>query len=218
MPTRPAGLFDIFDSLDFISIEAVASWLKPYPQIEQLGNYLANRILYPQTLPMSETEMKIDLAILREALKMSLPQKNVLLGGNPFLNVTLRKIMIPAKFLDFIPDLKTLTWIFIDGLLTGRVRRDFFSDVWTVVLSDDSDEVIGSVILPQFEGNGSEMNLTVSDKTFKISPGSLSIIPCPKDRCEIAYSLHKGKVLGKQTNVIEIYGGKLGLVIDGREA
>lgn len=220
--TKLTGLFDSFDNLDQIPIENIASWLKPVPNLIQLENYLANKILYPQTLPLTETDMKIDLAILRETLRINGPKpgpgkNNPLLGDNPFLNITLRKVLIPQRFLTFVPDLKTLTWAFVDALLLNRRRQDFFWDLWTVVLTDDTDEIIGSILLPQFIGENSVMELSLSGKTYKIGPGSLTVIPCPKDRCEIAYKFNQGKILGKEENAVEIYGGKLGLMIDGRK-
>lgn len=216
-----SGLFDSFDNLDQIPIENISSWLKVVPNLIQLENYLANKILYPQTLPLTETDMKIDLAILREALringpKLNLGKNNPLLGDNPFLNITLRKILIPQRFLTFVPGLISITWAFVDGLLLNRRKEDFFWDLWTVVLTDDTDEIVGSILLPQFIGESGVMELSLSSKTYKIRPGSLTVIPCPKDRCEIAYKFNQGKILGKEENAVEIYGGKLGLMIDGR--
>lgn len=217
----PTALFDSFDNLDQITIENIASWLKPVPNLIQLENYLANKILYPQTLPLTESDMKIDLAILREALringpKLNLGKNNPLLGDNPFLNITLRKILIPQRFLTFVPDLISISWAFVDALLLNRRKEDFFWDLWTVVVTDDTDEIVGSILLPQFMGEGGVMELKLLGKIIKIRPGSLVVIPCPKDRCEIAYKFNQGKILGKQENAVEIYGGKLGLMIDGR--
>ncbi|MBU1000461.1 hypothetical protein KKE78_03655 [Patescibacteria group bacterium] len=220
MPIVPISLFNSFDDLDQISIEAVSSWLKPTPQLIQLKNYLANKILYPQSLPMTKQDMQIDLAILREALKMNVlrgvQKTNALLGDNSFLNTTLRKILIPSRFLDFVPNLAVLTTVFIDALLLNRARKDWFQDIWTIVLTGNDDEIVGSVILPQFEDQKALMSCRLLGKNYEIRPGNLAVLPCLKDRCEIGYRLHKGKVLGKEANAIEIYGGKLGLVIDGR--
>ncbi|MBI2196925.1 hypothetical protein HYU45_04945 [Candidatus Daviesbacteria bacterium] len=220
MPKLP-GLFDSFDNLDQISPEDIALGLKPIPQANLLENYLGNRILYPGTLPLTEQDMKIDLSILREALKQTNPKPphqklNALLGDNPFLNTTLRKVLIPVRFLDFVPDLKSLVLTFIDALLLGRERQDFFEDLWTIVLTDDIDEVAGSLLLPQFDGSSGVMNLRLQGERYEINQGSFKIISCPKERCEIAYKLQKGRMLGKQESAVEIYGGKLGLVVDGR--
>lgn len=215
------GLFGIFDNLDKIPVEAIAFWLKPPPNLIQLENYLANKILYPQTLPLTEYEMKIDLAILREALRINGPKgidkkTNSLLGDNPFLNITLRKLIIPKKFLSFVPNLVSLTWVFVDGLLLDRKKEDWFQDLWTVILSGEVDEVVGSILLPQFEDDSSIMDLNILKKNFKIRPGSLTVIPCPKDRCAISYKFSKGTILGKKESAVEVYGGDLGLMIDGR--
>ena len=213
MPKLP-GLFDSFDNLDQISPEAIAAWLKPVPNLNQLENYLANKILYPQTIPLTERDMQTDLAILREALR----QTAGLLGDNPFLNLTLRKMLVPTRLLNFVPNLGNLVRVFIDAFLINRERKDFFQDLWTIVLTDDVDEVVGSILLPQFDSGGGVINLTVLSKNYLVRQGSLTVIPCPKDRCEIAYELQEGKLLGRQENAFEISGGKLGLVIDGRGA
>lgn len=215
-----SGLFDSFDNLDIIDAASLTVWLKNPPALVQLENYLANRILYPQALPLTDFDMKIDLAILREALRINGPKPGTkegpLLGGNPFLNIVLRKVIIPQKFLNYVPDLVSLTWVFVDGLLLSRKKQDLFEDLWTVVVSNDVDEIVGSILLPQFEGLGDNMLLTIFGKDYKIPAGSLTVVPCYKDRCEIAYKFKKGKILGKSTNALEIYGGKLGLMIDGR--
>lgn len=216
-----AGLFDSFDNLDQIDINSLISWLKNPPQTIQLENYLANKILYPETVPMTEYDMKIDLAILREALRMNGPKQGVqdtnsLLGDNPFLNITLRKILIPERFLRFVPDLASLAWAFVDGLLADRRKLDWFEDLWTIVLIDDTDEIVGSIILPQFTDKNAEMELKILGSNYKIHPGNLSIVPCQKDRCEVGYKVKNGKVLGKDESMLEVYGGKLGILIDGR--
>ena len=181
---------------------------------------MANKILYPQTLPLTDLDMKVDLAILREVLRLNGPKfetkRSPLLGDNPFLNITLRKIIIPERFLHYVSDLVSLTWAFADGLLLNRKKEDWFEDLWTVVVADDIDEIVGSILLPQFGSNRDSMDLILLGKNYKIKAGSLSVVPCPKDRCEIAYKFTTGKVLGKTENAVEVYGGKLGLMIDGR--
>lgn len=208
---KVTGLFDSFRNLDQIPVESIAAWLKNPPQLIQLEDYLANKILYPQTLPLTAYDMQIDLAILREALKVSTSVNN----GNPFLDIKLKKILIPVRFLNFTVDLVNLTWAFIDALLLNSKSKDF-GDLWTVVLTDDTDEIAGSILLPQFAGNAGVMSLKLQSKNYEIRRGSLMVIPCPEDRCEIAYKILNGKVLGKTDSVVEIYGGRLGLMIDGR--
>lgn len=215
-----SGLFDSFDNLDQIDINDLISWLKPAPNPIQLENYLANKILYPQALPLTAQDCQIDLAILREALRLNGPKPadegGPLLGDNPFLNIALRKILIPEKFLRSVPDLTVLTWAFVDGLLLHRKSKDIFEDLWTVVLTDDTDEVVGSVIIAQFAGASDSLDMNVLGKDIRIKAGSLVVLPCPKDRCEISYKFAAGKLLGKKEAALEVYGGRLGLLIDGR--
>src|SRR5438128_9431240 len=109
------GFFDSFDNLGKIDASNLAVWLNPAPQVIRLENYLANRILYPQALPLTASDLQIDLAILREALRLKA-------GASPFLNVQLHKIIIPLNLTNFVPDLRALTWAFIDGLLTNRPK------------------------------------------------------------------------------------------------
>ena len=214
-----SGLFDYFDNLDAIDINSLISWIKSPPQNIQIENYLANKILYPSAIPLTEKDMEIDLAILREALNINGPlnqKQNSFLGENPFLNITLRKIIIPEKFLNYVPDLTTLTWTFVDALLIKRKKEDWFEDVWTVVVSGDSDEIVGTVILPQFSDIKGEMIISILGKNYKIKPGSLIVVPCIKDRCEVGYRLRGAKILGKEESALQLYGGKLGIVIDAR--
>lgn len=213
------GLFDSFDNLDQLNLSDIARWLKPTPNEVNLENYLANKILYPQTLPLSKADLQIDLAILREALRASVPEtkvKSPLWGDNAFLNTTLRKILIPARFLNFVPNLTSLVWAFIDAFLLDRQGQDYFSDLWTIVLTDELDEVVGSLLLPRFEGRGGFLNLKLGNQSYKIPQGSLTVIPCPANRCRIACGFKQGKILGKEQVDLEVYGGRLGLVIDGR--
>lgn len=213
-----SGLFDSFDNLEKINVENVASFLKNPPQLIPLENYLANRILYPQTLPLTEQDLNIDLAILREALKLTIsPSESTFLGENPFFNKTLRKIMIPRRFLNFIPSLAKLTWAFVDVLPFDRTKNDYFEQLWVIELTDDTNETVGSLLLPQFDSGLSTMSVNLLGKSFQVKPGTLLVIPCPKDRCEISYKFDKGKILGKAENALEISGGKLGLMIDGRK-
>ncbi len=214
------GLFDSFYNLNEISVDSLIPWLKNPHNTVQLEDYLANKILYPTTVPVTEFGMKIDLAILREALRMNSPKSDdmggSLLRNNPFLNITLRKIIIPERFLGYVPDLTSVAWAFVDGLLLNRRKGNWFEDIWTVVLVGNIDEIVGTVLLPQFGDTTDNLILTLPGKDYKIKAGSLALVPCPASKYQIAYKFTSGKILGKNLNVLEVYGGKLGLMIDGR--
>lgn len=215
------GLFSRFENLDQIKVEDIARWLKPTPLVTVLEDYIANRILYPTTIPVLSIDTKKDLAILREVLRLYVPtesnqNKTEFSGNSPFINISTRKIIIPESLLEFVPDLTSLVWAFIDGLLYNLLKKDWFEDLWTLILSSKADKVIGSVLLPQFDNLNGFMEVKLEGKNYKIKAGNFTILPCPKYRCPIEYSLISGRLLGKSTSAIEIYGGEAGLVIDGR--
>lgn len=214
------GFFDSFDNLDQIAVSDITRWLKVVPNETAVENYLANKILYPQTLSLTKADFELDLAILREALRTNGPKnlkrEGSLLGDSTFLNVTLRKILIPSKLLRFVPNLTTLVWVFVDAFLLERKKRDFFEDLWTIILTGEIDEIVGSVLLPQFIDRNGVLELRLENQSYKVRWGSLMVIPCPPNRCRIAYKFNKGKILGKQESAIELYGGRIGLFIDAR--
>lgn len=219
MPAQ-SGLFDSFDNLDQIAVLDITRWFKVVPNQVAVENYLANKILYPQILPLTKADLETDLAILREALAANAP-KNLkgagsFLGDNTFLNVTLRKILIPSKFLRFVPNLTTLIWAFVDAFLLERKRKDFFGDLWTIILTGEIDETVGSVLLPQFTDKNGILELQLGNQSYKVLSGSLMVIPCPSSRCQIVYKFNKGKILGKAESSVEVYGGRIGLFIDAR--
>lgn len=217
---KPKGLFDSFDNLDKIQPQDIASWLNPPPPAIYLENYLANKLLYPQTLPLSNQDLKIELAILKEALKINSPQPNKeinpFLGESPFINLNLKKILIPSHFLNFVPDLTTIVLVFIDGLLLGRKNEDRYEDIWTILVTGDLDEVVGSVILPRFEKQSGELQAELLGKSYIINAGTLSVVPCIKQKCQVLLKSKQAKILGKNDLLIEVYGGRLGVVVDGR--
>lgn len=63
------GIFSIFPDLESIPPEDIARWLKPNPGFEFIGNYLGNKLLYPETIPVTQADLAIDLAILREVIR-----------------------------------------------------------------------------------------------------------------------------------------------------
>lgn len=182
--------------------------LKPMPRQIWLENYIANRILYPGALAIGAYDMQIDLAILTQVLKLNKP--------DPFINTTLRKLVIPQSFLDFVSDLPSLTLAFINGLLCNRPKKDLFEDLWTVTLSGEREDIVGSILSPRFTSPEGSIEINLNNKIFKFKAGSISCLPCPFERCAINFSASGGKMLGKNKSVVELYGGKLGLVIDGR--
>lgn len=65
---RLTGVFESFN-LEEIPPEDIARWLKPAPSLNTIENYLANKLLYPQTIPVTQADLAVELAIFREVIR-----------------------------------------------------------------------------------------------------------------------------------------------------
>ncbi len=186
---KVTGIFDSFENLDEISAQDLG--------IDE--NYLANRVLYPQVVPTSAKELASDLLILKEALKR-----------NPvFFKSQQKKIFIPEAFIEFIPDLKTLAFTFIEvfglkGLVTFIVTRS------------GRDVPIGTLVTVYCKGQKEPLHFEVEGQNFRVKPGTLTVLPCKREHCHVSFKATDAKLMGKSEILFEAAGGELGLIIDGR--
>lgn len=110
---RLTGIFDEFSDLDKITPEDVIRWLKPKPDYLYVENLLANRIYYPQVVPLTRQELIVDLAILREAL----------IKNPKFLKKSAKRLIIPERFIARFPNLNELAKAFMDSYkITGPLE------------------------------------------------------------------------------------------------
>lgn len=195
---KVSGIFDSFENLENIPSENIARWLKGRLQSHFLENYLANRVIYPQVIPVGE-ELSIDLAILREALRR-----------NPvFFNHIQKKIFIPESFLQVMPDFKKLALVFIEALRPNGLV--------TLILSKKSgDKILGSLITVSCT-SGDTLYFGIEGRNYKVKPGSLTVLPCPSDHCHVNFKSESSTIFGKNELIFEVPGGDLGLIVDGRE-
>lgn len=195
---KVSGVFDIFENLEKIPFEDIARWLEKPPQQVFLENYLANRINYPQAVPLSISDQLLDLAILREALRRN----------QIFYKVAQKKIFIPESFLSFT-DIKKLTLVFIDAYQPKGL-------VTFIMSGSKGDEILGSLVSVNCTSQKASLHLKVEDKNFKLKAGSLTILPCLKNRCHISFKGADASIFGKKELLFEVFGGRLGLIVDGR--
>ncbi len=195
---RIYGVFDYFQDLENASIDDVAVNLKVRPDIKDLENYIANRILYPQAASLTQAELELDLGILKQGL----------LKNKSYINLREKKILIPEVFYERFPDIVELCMAFIE------VYKP--QDMVTLVLTKSTgDEILGTYLWADFN-KAKTLEINIEERIVKIVPG-LNIVPCPKNRCHIVFKSQNGQLMGKNDLVFEVAGGNLGLIINGRQ-
>ena len=199
-----SGIFDNFKNVDQIPIDDIARWLKYQQQSIVLQNFVANRIIYPQAIPFSLSDLKIDQAILREALRRD----------QSYISQTSGKITIPQHFLARMADLFQLVKIFIDAYLLN-LPPQFTRHIWTVSFKGPSNQTLGSILTPLLK-KGGQLQIVINGQINQIRPGDLALIPCPKSHCQISFTIKGGEMFGQSQGKMEVSGGKLGLLVDGR--
>jgi hypothetical protein len=197
---KVTGVFEFFPDLDQIPASDIAQWLIGPPiQSQTIENHLANRILYPQSAPLKMEDLSLDLAILREALKKS----------TNFYKIRENKLTIPVSFIERFGQLPTLILAFIDAFKP--------MDLTQVVISEAKGEkIVGTIVTPKFSGLNSVIDLSIEEKLFKIKQGNLVVLPCLKERCHLLFKSESATLQSKKDNVLEAFGGALGIVVDAR--
>src|SRR5688572_29560259 len=98
---KVTGIFEEFDFLDQIPIDDISKWIPIKLPPFYLENFLANKILYPQSIPVTEVDLAIEIAILREIVKRK-----------SHFDPKLNQIFIPETFLSRFPNLSQLVWVY----------------------------------------------------------------------------------------------------------
>lgn len=200
--SKLSGIFESFPNLDQLPLEKILSNLKAPPNEISLENFLANRILYPQAVPVSKEDLDLDLAIVREALK-DLPEKK-------FYDKQNKKIFIPENFLTRFPDIKKLALCFVEGFKPQDIAQ-------FLIVRSNGKEPLGSFIPLKFENKKGKVDLDVEGVKFTLNAGKLVQVPCPPAHCHIQFKASGVRLFNKSEGVFEAVGGSLGLLIDGRE-
>lgn len=202
---KVTGIFEEFKDFEKIPLENIAKWLKPYPNPIALQNFYANRVYYPQVIPVTKEELNFDLAILRE----------LLINNLDYLNTNNKKITIPERFLVRFPDLYGLTMAFADAYIYSQDGSPY--GLWTVIAKyQTKEEKLASVLVPQFENTTGSLSFNIDGKKLNIRAGDFLNIKSKVDKCRIIYQINAGTFLGKKEGMVEVYSGKVGILLDGR--
>lgn len=187
------GAFELFKNLDLIPAENISHWTKNRSNLTQIRNFLGNRLLYPQTIAVTQTDLENDLAILKEAVKAD-PQLIYVSGT--------KKIILPKKFLLRFPNpkvlmvtlvqvlpLKGLTTVYIEDENSGLIKG---GSIYTPV----DGSILSDPVLVNINGQQSQFNI-----------GSIAVFP---------FSDHHLKVSINDQFELEVSGGIMGFAIDLR--
>lgn len=189
-----SGVFEQFGDLDKVSIDEIAKWVSQKYEIHFLTNYLGNRILYPQAIPLTLKELEIDLAILREAIKLK-PS----LVYEPQTN----KILIPKAIAERFPPIVNTAKAVVEGLNPKGVHSIYIYD-------KGSQRLVGSVISPLSPQKLSkdERNVVLSGMAIRraLPLNSVTVMPTPASEVTI--------VLGDEE--FKASGGEVGIIVDLR--
>lgn len=196
MPTTDP--FSIFKDLGVISPEEIIHWLPHSLNVFYIENYIANKIYYPQTIPQTKEDLALELAILRVLLSKT----------TQFYSQKESKFIIPESVVNYFPSLSQVIWAYLDVYPAKGVIK--------VVTKNQKLHILGTVIVPEITKKEGLVELLVEKKKYSIKLGDLTVIPCLSSRCDINFFSENAKILGKNEEAIEVFGGNLGLVIDTR--
>lgn len=181
------GVLGQFRNLDKIPIENIRQWLKNKGEVHQLTNFIGNRIIYPQTIAATTEDQEIDLAILREAIRLQ-PQV--------VFNKLTNKINLPTEFIGRFPPLYKLVMAIVAVLnLTGV----------TQIYLKDPRQLVGTVISTRLNLLTGLVAVSVNGQVKKIPTTGMTYLP-----------VHGRFVRLKIDNGREqiVAGGELGILIN----
>lgn len=183
----------VFETLDLENLDpqVVSQWIKFKIEKILLENHIANRLLYPQALPITKQDLQIDLAIFREAIKKD-PKSIYDKFGN--------KIIIDQKLTERFGSLRKILLAIMDVLPIKTIT--------TISLRTNTlTNIVGSIIVPQTDFKTKVVAVWLDDQQFDLRTGFLSLLGSEKKKLKI-------KIDGGEEFLA--YGGDLGIAIDLR--
>lgn len=185
------GVFELFGNLDKISPDALNNRLKSREEPHYLQNFIGNRILYPQAVPVSKHEMDLDFALLGEAVR---------LNKQYFFDEQSKKIVIPESFLGRFPDLARLGIVMVEAIGAPGVS--------TIYLKGTAWRFLGTVVAPSLLSSDGPLQVTINGKASNVNIGSLVVFPIQQEKVRVKID---------SLEEVEVAGGELGLIVDLRK-
>lgn len=183
------GIFEQYLKLDKIEAENIISRL-PFPlESHYIENFIGNKILYPQSIPMNYQEMEIEFVLLEELIRQN---------SHLFYNHNKNKLVIPEEFGNRFYPLERVILTFLKAIALGELTK--------LVMKDRAGEkALGSIITVPGPKDREVESFFLDNKEYQVQKGQPKIVECSKRSCEL--KLNSGKSF-------QVYGGEIGLVLD----
>lgn len=185
------GIFEEFKELERVPVEEVKKWLKFKVEPHNLENFIANRVLYPQSVPVTHEDLMIDLAILREIINRE-PSR--------VFNGVLNRLTIPGELIGRFGDLKKIVSVILDVTRLKNITQVFLKTNNAVI-------PIGSIYTPVGLSPLPTIGVYLDGKFTKLKMGDLAFVTVPQKHIRVRIA---------NLSEILVAGGTLGLVIDLR--
>lgn len=192
-----SGVFDKLKTILSIPASEIVANLPYTGEIHILENFVGNRVLYPQTIPQTNFDLKFDHQILREALKR---EPNVVFDKKS------QNIIIPEEFASRFPPFIKLVETLIDALkLEGLIG---------LFMKSNSIERLGTIVSANLASQAlatqkNNPTILLNGELKKLRLGSINLIP---------YKSKQLKFKIAASPEIIIPGGKMGIFIDLRNS
>lgn len=186
-----AGIFDLFPDLDKIPKEDIYLFLQSKIEIHTLENTIGNKILYPQSVPVTKEDLNLDLSILKAALK-NYP--------HAFYNPKSTQILIPESFIGRYPTLSTVALAFVEAVHPPGVLTIF-------VKSKGKNIQLGTVITLALNTKDQKVLSLLNKKMITLISGTIN---------QVAFKESSGTLKIDSQPEMSIQGGEIGIIIDLR--
>ena len=189
--TALTGIFATLPGIENIPPEGIQKWVKTRMGDHTIENYLANRIMYPQTIAISLEDKQIDQAIIQEYI-----------ARNPayFYNPLTHKLNIPQGVTHYIQPTHDLMLILCSLLSLSPITPVFISD-------GNSVKDVGSILVPNPLPVASKINVSFNGQNQILEKGKFYHFPISDQHIKLKFDTQ---------NEILVSGGPLGVTIDLR--
>jgi hypothetical protein len=223
--------------------KSIAAWLPTEVERAEIRNYVANKKLFPQTVPMTGIELHLEQAIAREVVRYTMHDaaetwaqsgeklpafKLILLRGGVFAN-TSRPGQSVLMLLDAIQPAGLFSVVVDQYGVLPALGALAANDPLAVVQALEGGVLtpLGWVVAPMGHGKLGKKALTISMESkqirrleVEVAFGSIEVLPLPQGQSaevtlqpERRFDIGFGPGQGMKLN---LHGGAVGLVVDAR--